>query len=132
MLEGLFFGTIVDDGCARETTLNRPGKVTINLSLSTTADVFSGDILSFKLSVRIAAGMPGHRSGTARLWFNDGAANSRFDASMGGSASDYFLLDGFTLGTAAGAGPKKMIDVFVDRAVGGNPFKPFGMWSKTF
>ncbi len=46
--------------------------------------------------------------------------------------SDYFLLNGFTLGAAAGPGPKKTIDVFVDRLVGGNPFKPFGTWSKTF
>jgi hypothetical protein len=44
--------------------------------------------------------------------------------------SDYFLLNGFTQGAAAG--PRKTIDVFVDRAVGGNPFKPFGTWSVTF
>jgi hypothetical protein len=74
----------------------------------------------------------GHRSGTARLWFNDAAANSRFGATIGSMTSDYFLLNGFTLGAAAGPGPKKTIDVFVDRLVGGNPFKPFGTWSKTF
>jgi hypothetical protein len=44
-------------------------------------------------------------------------------------SSDYFLLDGLVLSPAAGPGPKKTIDVAVDRAVGGNPFKPFGTWS---
>jgi hypothetical protein len=105
---------------------------TIDLALSTPVDVCSGDTLSIRLSVRIAVGVSGHRSGTARLWFNDAQANSRFDATIGGATSDYFLLNGFTLGAAAGPGPKKTIDVFVDRAVGGNPFKPFGTWSKTF
>jgi hypothetical protein len=76
--------------------------------------------------------VPGHRSGTARLWFNDSAADSQFSAIIGGGGTASFLLDGFALGTVAGAGPKKTIDVFVDRAVGGNPFKPFGVWSRTF
>jgi hypothetical protein len=89
-------------------------------------------MLSIRLSVRIAIGVSGHRSGTARLWFNDAATNSGFDATIGGATARYFLLQGFTLGEVAGAGPKKTIDVFVDRAVGGNPFKPFGTWSKTF
>jgi hypothetical protein len=103
------------------------------MALSGGAVTFSaGDMLSFKLSVRIAEGVSGHRSDTARLWFNDSAANSRFTATIGGVTSDYYLLDGFVLGTAAGPGPKKTIDVFVDRAVGGNPFKPFGTWDKTF
>lgn len=105
---------------------------TINLALSLPVNVSAGDTLSIKLSVRIAVGVAGHRSGTARLWFNDSAANSRFGATIGGATADYFLRDGFALGNAAGPGPKKTIDVFVDRAVGGNPFKPFGTWSKTF
>ena len=105
---------------------------TINLALASPVSVGPGDTLSIRLSVRIAVGVSGHRSGTARLWFNDAAANSRFGATIGGVASDYLLLDGFTLGAAAGTGPKKTIDVFVDRAAGGNPFKPFGAWSKTF
>lgn len=70
-------------------------------------------------------------SGTARLWYNDSAANSRFTATVGGTTADYFLLNGFTLGTSAGPGPKKTIDVLVNRNVGGNPFKPFGTWTKT-
>jgi hypothetical protein len=105
---------------------------TINLALSSQVNVSAGDTLRIRLSVRIAVGVTGHRSGTARLWFNDAAASSRFGAAIGGATSDYFLRDGFALGTAAGPGPKKTIDVLVDRAVGGNPFKPFGTWSKTF
>ncbi|HEU4934677.1 MAG TPA: hypothetical protein VFT48_21510 [Pyrinomonadaceae bacterium] len=76
--------------------------------------------------------MPGHRSGTARLWFNDAAAKSGFDVIKGEATNSYFLLEGFVLGDAAGAGPKKTVDVFVDRAVGGNPFKQLGTWTKTF
>ena len=105
---------------------------TINLALSAPVDVCPGDTLSMKLSVRIAANVAGHRSGTARLWFNDSAANSQFSTTIGSATAANFLLDGFGLGSVAGTGPKKTIDVFVDRAVGGNPFKPFGVWSKTF
>lgn len=105
---------------------------TINLALTAPVDVCPGDTLSLKLSVRIAANVAGHRSGTARLWFNDSAANSQFNTTITGSTTANFLLDGFGLGSVAGSGPKKTIDVFVDRAVGGNPFKPFGLWTKTF
>ena len=86
--------------------------------------------MSIRLSVRIGA--TGHRSGTARLWYNDAAANTRFGATIDGQANEYFLVGTppFTLSKdAAGPGPKKTIDVKVDRAVGGNPFKPFGTWT---
>jgi hypothetical protein len=105
---------------------------TTNLALAVPVDVCPGDTLSLKLSVRIAANVAGHRSGTARLWFNDSAANSQFSTTIGDTTTSNFLLDGFGLGSVAGSGPKKTIDVFVDRAVGGNPFKPFGAWTKTF
>ncbi|MEK6286541.1 MAG: hypothetical protein AABO57_12435 [Acidobacteriota bacterium] len=104
---------------------------TINLALSSPSDFCSGDTLSLRLSVRVAASS-GHFSGTARLWYNDSAANSRFTATVGGTTADYFLLNGFTLGTSAGPGPKKTIDVLVNRNARGNPFKPFGTWTKTF
>lgn len=105
---------------------------TIDLALSSgPKDLCPGDTLSFTLSVRVAASS-GHVSGTARLWFNDSAANSRFDATIGGATNVYFLQSGSALGTAAGPGPKKTIDVLVNRNQGGNPFKPFGTWSKTF
>lgn len=105
---------------------------TINLALPAPVDVCPGDTLSMTLSVRIAANVAGHRSGTARLWFNDSAADSQFSTTIGGATNANFLLNGFSLGSVAGSGPKKTIDVFVDRAVGGNPFKPFGTWTKTF
>lgn len=104
---------------------------TFNLALSGPVRFSSGDTLSIRLSVRIAANS-GHRSGTARLWYNDPAANSQFSATIDCVTSDYFLLDGFALSNTTGSGPKKTIDIFVNRAVGGNPFKPFGTWSKTF
>jgi hypothetical protein len=66
------------------------------------------------------------------LWFNDAAANSRFSATIGGGASDYFLRGGSLLATTAGPGPKASIDVMVNRNVGGNPFKPFGTWAISY
>ena len=78
--------------------------------------------------------MSGHRSGTARLWVNDSAATSRISATLNGSQDDYYLV-GTTAPmfwlqkNAAGSGPKVSVDVFVDKAVDGNPFKPFGTWS---
>lgn len=104
---------------------------TINLALSGPVTFSSGDSLSIRLSVRVAASSK-HRSGTARLWFNDAAANSRFNATIDAVTEDYFLVNGSALNTFAGAGPKQTRDVLVDRAVGGNPFKAFGAWTKVF
>jgi len=104
---------------------------TINLALSAPVDICAGDTLSVRISVRIAA-TSGHRAGTARLWFNDAAANSRFGATIGGVTQSYYLTSGFPLSLGPGPGPKNTIDVLVDRAIGGNPFKPFGTWSITF
>jgi hypothetical protein len=106
---------------------------TISLALPAPVPLASGDTLSIRLSVRIAA--TGHRSGTARLWFNDSAANTRFGATIAATAADYFLVGTSAPATfalskgAAGPGPKRTVDVLVDRAVGGNPFKAFGTWS---
>ena len=94
--------------------------------------------MSFRLSVRVTA-IGGRTSATARLWFNGAAidsgagrdAGSRFGATIDGVTSDYFLRTRFALDTSAGT-PRTSIDVFVNRNVGGNPFKPFGTWSKTF
>jgi hypothetical protein len=44
----------------------------------------------------------GKNSGTARIWFGDAAAKSRFDATIDDSAGTYYLLNGSVLGTAAG------------------------------
>lgn len=104
---------------------------TMNLALSGPVGFCTGDTLSIRLSVRVAS-TSGHVSGTARLWLNDSGANSRFGATVGGVASDYFMLDAFVLNTTAGVGPRRTIDVTVNRNVGGNSFKPFGTWSKSF
>ncbi len=103
----------------------------IDLALSIpNTTICAGDTLSIRLSVRIGA--TGHRSGTARLWYNDGQANSRFGINVGGASNVFYLLSGSALGTSAGPGPKLTIDVTADRAKNGNPFIPFGTWSKTF
>jgi hypothetical protein len=103
----------------------------ISQSLSGPQSLCPGDTMSIRLSVRIAASS-GHVGGTARLWFNDSAANSRFTATVGGVTSDYYLRNGFTLATTAGPGPKTTIDVSVNRNQNGNAFKPFGTWTITF
>ncbi len=102
----------------------------IALVLSGTPLIQPGDVLNFRLSVRISV-TSGHRSGTARLWFNDAQANSSFDATIGSANNNYYLSGGGLLGVSAGPGPKQTLDVFVDKLVGGNPFKPFGTWSIT-
>jgi hypothetical protein len=101
----------------------------ISQSLAGTQNLCAGDILSIRLSARIAASS-GHNSGTARLWYNDGAANSRFTVTISGVTSNYYLRSGSALATSAGAGPKSTADVTVSRS-GGNPFT-FGTWSITF
>lgn len=53
-------------------------------------------------------------------------------ATIGGVTNTYYLRSGFAFSNTAGPGPKTTIDVLVDRAVDGNPFKPFGTWSATF
>jgi hypothetical protein len=105
--------------------------IALALTSPGTDPLCSGDTLSIRLSVRVTA-VGGHSSGTARLWYNDSAANSHFDATIGGVNSNFYLLNGFVLGTSPGTGPKLTIDVLVNRKIGGNPFKPFGTWIKTF
>jgi hypothetical protein len=102
----------------------------VSQTLSSAQSFCNGDVMSFRLSARIAASSS-HNSGTARLWYNDGAANSRFTATIGGATGDYYLRSGSVLATSAGSGPKSTADVTVSRS-GGNPFKPFGTWTITF
>lgn len=104
----------------------------ISVALGGATSIVGGDTLGLRLSVRIAADGIGHRSGTARLWFNDAAANSHVDTTVNGVARTFYLVTSGGLSVAPGTGPKKTIDVFVDRAAGGNLFKSFGTWSVTF
>ena len=104
---------------------------TIGLILPAPVGFAPNDRLSFRVFVRVAA--VGGQKGTARLWFNEGAANSRFGATLGDPPSQYYLTGtppfGLTLQKdVPGTGPSRTIDVSVDRAVGGNPFRLFGTW----
>jgi len=105
----------------------------IDIALSGGVPIVSGDTLSIRVSMRIGA--TGHRSGTARLWYNDTQANSRLEFSLYGTPTTLYLRDGFTLQSTSApvsATSKKTIDVFGDRLVGGNPWKVVGTWSKTY
>ena len=104
-------GTLVGSGeldnvSGGSSGFNNAKERVITLALSTTNPVCSGDTLSIKLSVRVHA-TGGHRSGTARLWYNDSQANTRFDVTVNGATSDLYLLDGFVLGTSPGVGPQE-------------------------
>ena len=136
---GVVVGTgQVNDVPGGSSGFNNASLRAITLALSTgPVGICPGDTLGFRLSVRIAA-TSGHNSGFARLWYNGAAidtgpsrdAGSRFGATIGGAA-DYFLRSGSLLNTTAGSS-KLSIDVLVNRNVGGNAFKPFGTWTKTF
>jgi hypothetical protein len=102
---------------------------TIPFNAFSPVSVPAGSMISFKLSVRNACSGPSHNSGTARLWFNDSAANSQFGATIASTNNTYFLGDGFNLLTAVGPGPKKTIDVAAGARC--SPFKPFGTWNRT-
>jgi uncharacterized protein len=99
----------------------------IPLNLPTAVGFGPGDTISIKLLVRNACSGSGKNSGTARLWFNDSQANSRFDVTADDVHSDLYLLDGSALGTSAGPGPKKTIDVAAGAKC--SAWKPFGTWT---
>jgi hypothetical protein len=108
----------------------------IPLVLTAPVVVSPSDTFSIQVYARNACSGSGHNSGRARLWYNGqpidtGAtrdAGSRFDATISGSNSDYFLRSGFALNTAAGSAK-----VFVDTAAGPqcSEFKSFGTWNTT-
>lgn len=99
-----------------------------------------GDQLLFRVSVRRTCAGGGHASGTARVWCNGKAidsgvtrdAGSRFDATINGTNSNYYLRTSFALATTAGSS-RLFIDKFVDSKAGcpSRPFTPFGTWSIT-
>jgi outer membrane protein assembly factor BamB len=89
----------------------------------------AGSQLRVTMSVRNACTGSIHNSGIARFWLNDAAADSHFDATIGGSTHDYFLRDGLALTTTVGTGPKKTIDVQAGAKC--SAFKPFGTWTIT-
>ncbi len=127
-------GTLVGSGQvnsvpAGSSGFNNAKLDTIAFSSFSPVDFPQGATLSVKLYVRNACSGSGHNSGIARLWFNDSAADSHFDATIGGSANDWFLRDGFLLATTPGPGPKKTIDLQAGAKC--SAFKLFGTWTTT-
>jgi hypothetical protein len=102
---------------------------TIPFNTFSPIDFPSGSQLSLKLYARNACNGSGKNSGTARLWYNDSQANSKFGATITTNTSDYFLLNNSALGTSTGAGPKLTSDLRAGAKC--SPFKPFGTWTIT-
>ena len=89
--------------------------------------------MSMEVFTRVSCIGNSHLSGTARLWFNDAAANSRVNET--GAPTMYMVMPGVTLdlSSSVGTGPKKTKDLFVkgrDFTCNG-PFSSFGTWSGT-
>jgi YVTN family beta-propeller protein len=101
----------------------------VDLTLPAPVVFQAGDVLSIRLSVRIAAAVPSHPSAIARLWYGDASANSSFDLKIGAVTRRYYLRSGFLLNTTAGTGPRESIDVFINKTPVSNSFKPLGTWS---
>jgi hypothetical protein len=121
---------------------NNANLLTIPLSLP--ADAFQvGDNVSIKLFARNSCLGSPQNSGTARLWYNDTAANSRFDEP--GAPTLYLVRgdddgeqewedhgdNGSDLSKNPGNGPKKKKNVKVHAPVPtcDGPYKSFGKWS---
>ncbi len=114
----------------------------LSLALTNGPVPFSpGDQLQLKVSARRTCSAGGQvSSGTARLWYNgqpidNGSradAGSRFDATIGGSTSDYYLRTNLALSTTAGAARTS-----IDQPLGSGvpcpdrPFTAFDTWSIT-
>ena len=107
---------------------NNAKQDTIALTSAGGVRFMPGESLSIKIYIRNACSGSGKNAGTARVWFDDSSANSRFSASIGTSKT-YFLREVFALATTAGVGPKKTIDVAAGAKC--SPYKTFGAWSIT-
>ena len=103
----------------------------------------AGAALSIRVSARSSCSVTkAGNSGGARLWYNGQPidtgnasrrdAGSRFDATIGGTNSNYFLRPAFALSTTAGTS-REFVDVAVSdsEACPARPFTPFGTWSIT-
>jgi hypothetical protein len=102
----------------------------IPLTLNSAVAVSAGDQFSIKLYVRNACVGSGKNSGGARLWYNDSAANSHFDATVAGSTNNYYLWEDSALNTTVGDGPRLNVDVAAGAKC--SPFKLFGTWNTSF
>jgi hypothetical protein len=107
------------------------------IPLSPSTPFTTGDTMSLEVFVRNSCVGTSHNSGIARLWFNDGAANSRVSEPKSPTESTtlYLVMPSATLELkpVAGSGPKKTKDVFVgarDLSCNG-PWTSFGTWTGT-
>jgi len=102
----------------------------ITPALSAPTPVPAGASLSIRVSVRASCATPSKGVfATARLWYNS-QAGSGFGATIGATASNYFLRPAFVLATTAG-NAKQSIDVAVNdqSTCPARPFVPFGTWT---
>jgi hypothetical protein len=102
----------------------------IGTTLKGAVAVRTGDRLSVTISARIAEGVAGHTSGTARLWYGDSTAASRI-TTLADTVSRTLYLSPDSVLTDAPTGSRQFLDVLVKKT-GGNPFKPFGTWTRVF
>jgi hypothetical protein len=114
---------------------------TVPLALSDgSVEVPAGTVVAIKVSVRRTCVGGGHNSGTVRLWYNGPAidsgstrnAGSRFDATIDGVSTDYFLRTGLALDETAGTA-QASVDAAVNSAqpCPARPYSAFGTWSLT-
>jgi uncharacterized repeat protein (TIGR01451 family) len=142
LAEVLVNGSVVGTGqlsnvSAGGSGFNKAKLDTVSLALGATTAVPPGASLSIRVSVRASCSVAAN-SGIARLWYNGQPvdngkqkdAGSRFDATIGGTNSNYFLRQAFTLDTAPGSS-RQSIDIAVDgnTACPARPFTLFGTWS---
>jgi hypothetical protein len=99
----------------------------IPLSLDSPILFNPGDNLSIAIFARNACLGSSKNSGKTRLWYNDAAANTHFDATIGGVTNDYFFLTEYKLLNSLGPGPKATIDVRVGQKCGS--YVTFGTWA---
>ena len=113
---------------------------TLTLALAAPTAAPSGATLAIRVSVRVSCTTAtSGLSSTARFWY-DGQpidtgrkkdAGSRFDATIGGANSNYFLRSNSVLATTAGTA-KQSVDVAVNDGVAcpNRPFSVVGTWSE--
>jgi hypothetical protein len=103
---------------------------TMTLSLNPASLNFN-DALKIMVSARRTCSGAGHNSGMVTLWYNGKEidtglardAGSRFDATIGGSNSNYYLRTSFALSATAGSS-RTFVDRFVDSSAP-CPNRPF-------
>jgi hypothetical protein len=138
---GVVIGTGEVHGVGGGTGFGSARLAAIQLALSEPPQFDPQDTMSLRVSVRVAEF--GNNSGTARLWYNQVSANSRFEietfADPNGPIgpphdipSIFYFRGRWLLQGDATADGVKMLDVFVDRNANGNAYVPFGTWNFNF